>query len=334
MRPLRFLMSLFPRLPRRIGSSRFWTPASSAGLVALSLTLILMLAGCGAATAGAETDAATATVAPTLTPTPQPPCAQFVTGAKPFQSVNGVSGLQLPTGAYIGPATTGGGGTGQYTVTSYTICFQGTEANIDGGQLTPSGTATSTIGYLVHGGWVLNNLFPDPGSFAYLDFCSTQHVCVNSSGSGSPFRFVGFNQYSNQAGGYTIFQLQVATIAAPSCSSDPQYYSGTPKYTLYEDGSSASSSSPTYHFQMPPATRVSTFKGGGTAGSTYEYFCSAGTQASIVVFLKQSMQNSGYAIANASASGFSAATGSGPTYNVDVSVASPGNYYLRIFVPM
>ncbi|HEU5439606.1 MAG TPA: hypothetical protein VFU88_09975, partial [Ktedonobacterales bacterium] len=169
---------------------------------------------------------------------------------------------------------------------------------------------------------------------AYLDFCSTQHVCVNSTGSGNPFTFAGFDQYASHSGSYTTFHLQVATIAAPSCLNDPQYYSGTPKYTLYEDGSSSSSSNPTYHFQMPPGTRVSTFQGGGTAGSTYVYFCSKGTQASVVAFLKQAMQNVGYTLSNVTSSGFSAALGSNPTYHVDVSVANPNNYYLRIFVPM
>ena len=128
--------------------------------------------------------------------------------------------------------------------------------------------------------------------------------------------------------------MQVARIAAPACLQNAQYYSGTPKYTLYEDGSKASSSNSTYHFLMPPGTRDSTFQGGGTPGSTYVYFCSAGTQATVVAFLKQAMQNDGYTISSASASGFSAATGSSPTYRIDVSVSSPHNYYLRVFVPM
>jgi hypothetical protein len=46
------------------------------------------------------------------------------------------------------------------------------------------------------------------------------------------------------------------------------------------------------------------------------------------------MQNDGYAISSMTASGFHAETGSNPTYSIDVSVSSPGNYYLRVFVPM
>jgi hypothetical protein len=298
------------------------------------VAIALALSGCAVPAAANEASSATATSVPTATPTPQPPCTQLVAGATPLQSVSGVSGLQAPAGAYIGPASTSGGGAGQYTVTTYTLCFQGSEANIDGGQLTPSATPISTIGYLVHSGWKLNNLFPDPTNFAYLDYCSNAHICVNSPGSGAPFTFVGFDQYASHTGGYATVRLQVGSIAAPGCLNDPQYYSGTPKYTIYQDGNSASSTSPTYHFLMPPGTRVSSYLGGGTAGSSYAYFCSAGTQATIVNFLKQAMQNDGYTVSSVTASGFHAETGSNPMYNVDLSVSSPGNYYLRVFVPI
>ena len=109
------------------------------------------------------------------------------------------------------------------------LCFQGNEANIDGGQLTPSATPQSTIGYLVHNGWTLNNLFPDPANFAYLDYCSNAYICVNSLGSGAPFTFVGFDQYASHTGGYTTFQLHVATIAAPTCVNDPAVLFGNPE---------------------------------------------------------------------------------------------------------
>lgn len=304
----------------------------------LLILFVLSLAGCSTTgVSGAPSSTATTTASATATSTaPQAAsaCVQLVPGATPAQGVPGVSGIQLPAGTYIGPATTSGGGTGHYTVQSYTLCFQGAESAIDGGVISPSAPPTSTLGYLVHAGWTLNNLFPDPTSFAYLDYCSNGHTCVNDAGSPNPFTFAGFDSFASHSGGYTTFRVQVATIAAPSCLNDPQYYSGTPKYTIYEDGNSASSSKPTYHFQMPPGTRTSTYQGGGTAGSSFVYFCSAGTQATIVSFLKLSMQNDGYAISGVSSSGFSATVGNGPSYQVDVSVQNPNNYYLRIFVPM
>jgi hypothetical protein len=302
----------------------------------LLMLLVLSLAGCGTTviTGSSGTPVATATATAAATATPQPPCALLVPGAMPAQSVSGVPGIQLPAGTYISAGTASGGGQGKYAVQSYTLCFQGMESAIDGGVISPSAPPTSTIGYIVHAGWTLNNLFPDPTNFAYLAYCSSGHTCVNDAGSPNPFTLVSFDQFASHSGGYTTFRLQVASIAAPSCLNDPQYYSGTPKYTIYEDGNRASSSNPTYHFLMPPGTRVSTYRGGGTAGSTYVYFCSAGTQATVVNFLKQSMQNDGYAISSVTASGFSATVGSSPSYRVDVAVQNPNNYVLRVFIPM
>lgn len=254
----------------------------------------------------------------------------MLSGGSPslFTSLASVPGLKLPTGTYMTVPASSGGSAGQYHIQSYTLCFQGTESQIDG-------SSTSTIGHLAQSGWTENNLFPDPSSASYLDYCSNSHNCLNTSGSGAPFTFDGFDEYANHPGNVVTFRLQVATIAAPTCLNDPQYYAGTPKYTLYYDGSSASASGPSQnHFQMPPGTRVSTFQGGGTAGSTYVYFCSAGTQASVVNFLVQAMSNVGWTISSAASAGFTATYGSGPTYQIVVEVQNANNYYLRVFVPM
>lgn len=301
----------------------------------MALGLAVSLAGCsvGAGSGGASAGAtATALPSPTATATPQPQCVVMLSGGSPspFNGLASAPGLTMPTGTYITTAASSGGGAGAYSVKSYTLCFQGTESQIDG----PYG---STIAHLTQSGWTPNNLFPDPANDAYLDYCSNAHNCLNTSGSPNPFTFVGFHDYVNHPGNVVTFQLQVATIAAPTCVNDPQYYAGTPKYTLFYDGSSASSSgsNPQNHFQMPPGTRVSTFQGGGTAGSTYVYFCSAGTQNSVVGFLTQAMSNDGWAISAASASGFTATQSSGGrTYTIAVVVQNPNNYYLRVFVPM
>lgn len=298
------------------------------------VVIFALLAGCGSSgTAGVTstptaTPLATATGTPAPTGTPQATCAALVPGSAPYTSISGVPGMKLPAGAYLSPPTPTGGGSGQYAVVTYTACFQGSESQIDG----PS---SSTLSQLTTSGWKANNLFPDPSNFAYLDYCSNSHNCLNDAGSPNPFAFVGFEQYAGHSGGYTTFEIQVASIAAPICLNDVGYYSGTPKYTLYFDGNSASNSSnPQYHFLMPPGTRVSTFNGGGTAGSTYVYFCSAGSQAWVVGFLQQAMQNIGWAISNASASGFTAKIGSSPTYQIDLLIRYPNNYSLRVYVPM
>ncbi len=298
--------------------------------LALALTAPLVLAACASAsTSGQVTVIVTATPQATVTATPLPACVQLAPGSAPFTGISGISGLTLPSGAYSASPAYTGGGAGKYRIASYTVCFQGAESAIDG----PS--SSSTLMQLKASGWALNNLFPDPSNFSYLDFCSNSHNCVNSKGAPNPFTFIGFQQYTSHPNGYTTFTLQVATISAPSCLNDPNYYAGTPKYALYYDTNSASpSGSPQNHFQMPPATRVSTFQGGGTAGSTYVYYCSAGTQASVVGFLKQAMTNTGWTVSSATSSGFSASYGSGPTYRIDILVQNPNNYYLRVFVPM
>lgn len=300
------------------------TLAANLGLLAI----LALLAGCGSSGTASATKAPALTPLPTVTSTPQPICTTLVAGSAPYTSIGGLPGMQLPAGAYVGAATPTGGGAGQYAVATYSVCFQGSEAAIDG----PS---NSTISQLKTKGWALNNLFPDPSNFAYLDYCSNSHNCLNNAGSPNPFTFAGFDQYASHPGGYTTFRLQVATIGAPSCLNDAQYYAGTPKYTLFYDGNSPSSNGNAQdHFQMPPGTRVSIFNGGGTAGSTYVYFCSAGSQSSVAGFLQQAMQNIGWAISNASSSGFTAKFGSSPTYQIDVAAQNPNNYSLRVYIPM
>jgi hypothetical protein len=258
-----------------------------------------------------------------------PECTQLLTGSKPFNGISGISGLNLPSGAYISSPHFTGGAAGEYSIRSYTVCFQGSQSQVNS-------NSGSTFSHLQSAGWLFNNLFPDPSNFTYIDFCSNDHNCFNSTGHSNPFTFIGFQQYATPAAGYTTFKLQIATISAPSCLNDPNYYSGTPTYTLYYNSLNKppTSGMPEDKFLMPPATRVSTFKGGGTPGSTYVYFCSAGSAPQIVQFLADAMQNNGWTISGAASAGFTATHGTGPTYQIDLSITSPKNYYLRVYVPM
>lgn len=302
-------------------------------LGALSLAACALSGGSGqstvvvTATAPQATVAATATTAATATPVPE--CVSLANGSKPYTGIAGITGLNLPTGAYITSPTYSGGGSGLYRIATYTACFHGSEPAIDG-------FTSSTLSQLKASGWALNNLFPDTGNFTRLDYCSNSHNCVNSKGTPNPFAFIGFSHYTAATNGYTTFTLQVATIAKPVCLNDIAYYSGTPRYTLYYDGNSASSSgTPQDHFQMPPATRVSVYQGGGTAGSTMVYFCSAGSAAHVVAALKSAMAATGWTISAVTASSFTASYGSSPYhYQIDVSVPGPNNYSLRVFIPM
>lgn len=275
------------------------------------------------------TPSVTATIAPTATP--PPPCAQLPGGATLFTALEAVPDLELPTGTYISAPTTSGGAVGRYTVQSYMVCFPGKEADIDGdffGPGTRPQSPPSALVRLLRLGWMGNHLFPDSYDFASLDNCTGSRLCLNDAGTPDPFTFLSVDQFFARSGGITTFMLQVATIPAPKCLNDPRYYSGTPKYTIFEQGNTATSGNPAYYFVMPPATRVSTFKGGGTT-----YFCSAGTTASVVNNLQFSLQTDGYALnlVSDTDTNFVATKGSHPTYHVAVNVPSPGNYSLRLF---
>src|SRR5262249_18489999 len=155
-------------------------PISTRGPLLCALAIgSVILSGCAATTSGQTKATPAPTTASTPTPTPSSPCVVSVPGTSPITTIGGIPGIQLPAGTYGSAGKQSGGGTGQYSVTTYTLCFPGSEAAIDGGPIPPQGTPTSTVGHLVGAGWMLNNLFPDPTSFAYLDYCSTQHVCVN-----------------------------------------------------------------------------------------------------------------------------------------------------------
>lgn len=320
----------------RRGTVVRWSSAWLA--VACTLALILVAGGvftflprhAGAPIPSVTRAAPTATVAPTATPLPA--CAQLPGGATLFAGLLTMPDLTLPPQSYISAPLTTGGGVGQYTVQSYTVCFPGQESLVDGDVYTPSANPTSSLGKLVRAGWTLNHMFPDSYDFAWLDQCTGVTYCLNDGGTPNPFTFLSVDQFAAQSGGVTIFRLQVATIAAPVCLNDPTYYAGTPHYTLYEEGNDFSKMTATYYFPMPPATRVSDYAR-THPGSQYRYFCSAGTPATILSILERGMQSNDYTLTQITPNGFVATKGSGPIYEVDVNVPSAGNYSLRIYPP-
>ena len=334
-----------PPRPFSLGSARHdrvrrWSGAALA--VACTLALIVAAAGIfGAlprrfgAPIASETPKPTVLPTPTITPspTPVPACAQLPGGGTPFQGLAAVPNLSLPAGTYIGQPVTSGGGEGQYTVQSYTVCFHGDESVIDGDIYQPPANPTSSLGKLERDGWTYSNLFPDNYTFAGPNHCTGTVRCLNNAGASNPFTFLSADQFAAQPGGVMTFRLQVASIDPPTCSNDPKYYSGPPQYTLYEEGNDTSTMTATYFFFMPPATRVSSYKS-ATSDSTYTYFCSAGTQTTVVNFLEFAMQSDSWNLSDITASGFVATKGTSPAfYEVDVNVPSASNYSLRIFPP-
>src|SRR5262245_2418256 len=95
------------------------------GIIAVAT---MALSACGTHLTSAGTESSTTPTAVPPTATPQPPCTQYVAGSQPFQGLSAVPGIQFPSGTYISEAATSGGGTGQYKVATYTLCFKGTES--------------------------------------------------------------------------------------------------------------------------------------------------------------------------------------------------------------
>ncbi|HEX8036956.1 MAG TPA: hypothetical protein VF510_24070 [Ktedonobacterales bacterium] len=320
-----------PPPPRRTRFARGSRPAA----LAVASTIALILAATvifSLLPQRTGTPTPTPSVTPTVTPTatPLPPCAQLPGGATRFTALEAAPDLELPTGTYISAPTTSGGGVGRYTVQSYMVCFPGKEEDIDGdffGPGTRPQSPLSTLARLLHFGWMGNHLFPDSYDFATLDGCTGTRKCLNNGGTPDPFTFLSVDQFFARSGGITTFMLQVATIPAPKCLNDPRYYSGTPRFTIFEEGNSPTSGNPAYYFRMPPATRVSTFTGGGAT----KYFCSAGTTASVVSNLEFALQTDGFYLTMISGNEFVATKGSNPTYHVEVKVPNPGNYSLRLY---
>src|SRR5215469_10967615 len=98
---------------------------SSRRVLLCVLVIGLSLAGCATSTV-TGTQASTPIPSPTPSPTAVPACVTLVPSATPVTAVNNVPGIQLPAGTYSTPATNSGGGSGQYTIVTYTLCYAGT----------------------------------------------------------------------------------------------------------------------------------------------------------------------------------------------------------------
>ncbi len=225
------------RPPRRRPTSTLLAIACTIALVVAAGAIFSALPrGSGASSSPVRTVTSQPSVPPTVAPTATPlsACGLLTGAGTPFQSLSLVPGLVLPSGTYISAASDTGGGTGRYSVHSYTVCYPGAEAAVDGDVLSPHGTPTSSLSLLEQSGWTAGELFPSDGDFSLLDHCTGFRYCLNDAGTPAPFTFLAVDQFFTRAGGLTTFRLQVATIPAPRCLNNPAYYSGTPRYTLYE----------------------------------------------------------------------------------------------------
>ncbi len=119
-------------------------------------------------------------------------------------------------------------------------------------------------------------------------------------------------------------------VPAPSCDAATFGDTSNDAWIIYQDNNDHGSGYE--HFLLPPATLYPVHYGGGTAGSTYFPFCSAGTPATIIAFLQTSMTAAGWTLSGVTASGFSGQYPiTGGHRGVSVQVTSSQLWYIRVF---
>ncbi len=299
-----------------------------AGVVALALALSACSGSTVTVLAPTATGTATAITTPAApTATPLPSCATLVPGVVLITGSLPGFAIHYPSGAYITPPTGSGGGTGQYVVNTYTLCYAGTVDELNG----PFSGHSSTFAYLFGTGWgTTPGMFPDDG--ATLATCGGSRTCFTDAGDPNPFHFISFDQITTHAPNFVTFQMKTATIAAVTCPATSTYGAVEPQYLLFA-GNAIKPGTISHDYQFPPGTRAYNYLGGGYAGGVYVPYCANGSAASIAAFLKQSMQNGGYTITNVTATGFTASyTASGQVYSTDVT-ANTNGFVLNEHIP-
>jgi hypothetical protein len=286
----------------------------------LGAALLVMMA-CGGSTVATNTATAGP---PTPTATPVPSCATLLPGATAAASIAGFSDVHFPTGAVDTAPHHSAGATGQFQIIETDVCYSGTLDDLTG----PFSGHHSVVAYLYGAGWGNASLFPYHGDFRTN--CPTP--CYQY---GNDQRYLALEHITDHGGHLITYHLRLAAPpAAPHCSSS-SYPAGTP-YAVFEDPNASS----LYHFQLPPLSQFSNYKGGGHAGGTDLPLCSAGTHATMLAFMKNAVTSAGWHVTASNSTSFSATkSSSGRTYQIDVNtvsglISSASEWVLTIHVPM
>lgn len=258
-----------------------------AGLVSC-LALAVALAGCavtgggsGVGTASAPTATATAAATATSQPTS---CAQ-VQGFAGASSLT-LPNMELPSGAIAPAPTTSLGGTGQYTITTYTVCVPNNTTQL----IVNTGKGPEPLAHLLSFyGWDTWTWDAIPVSGDGHEACAASCFAFNVDNatkglfSGAP-RFLSLDSVTPLANGLVTFTLTLAQASQPTCASmfdtsDMAVYGHAPEYTVYYDLGGPGAS---IQMEWPPMTRL---VGDSTPSTVGEDLCSAGTAASVKAFM-------------------------------------------------
>ena len=292
------------------------------------LATLILVTGCGTPiTVTSTPGTATATKIIVPTGTTAPSCTTVLAGATALSPVPNFSDVKIPTGAVAQSPTNLGGGAGQFQVSDFSICFTGIVDDVTG----PFSGHTSVVAYLFGSGWGVSTTFPNDG--AVQSACAANCYSYPTSGSHPYPRYIALDNVTTTGSGgsgLVTYHMRLALPpSTPACAPATDYpmpYT----YSIYFDTTAGIN-----HFQLPSLTVPSSNKGGGTAGSTYISFCSAGTTSSIVAFMQIAVTTSGWTVSSVTATGFFAQQVSGGrTYSFTVDASNPDNWFIRMFRPM
>lgn len=293
--------------------------------LALLGAVLLLAAACGASPVSNSTPtAAPPTPTATATATPVPSCATLLPGAAAAASIAGFTDVHFSTNAVDTTPSHSYGGTGQFQIVEYDVCYSGTLDDLTG----PFSGHHSVIAYLYGAGWGNAPLFPYQGDFQTTCASPCFFFADNQ-------RYLALEHITNHGGNLITYHLRLAAPPpTPSCNAS-NYPASTP-YAVFYDGNASS----IYHFQLPPLSKISNFNGGGHAGGTDIPICSAGTHATVLAFMHHAVTAAGWHVTTSTSTSFSATLSSGGrTYQVDVNtmsglISTPNEWVLTTHVPM
>ncbi len=246
--------------------------ACSSGTITISNT--------GTGTAAANTPTPANTAIPTVTPAPT--CASLVPGSSPLGSIPHFPEVVLPPGTNpvaSAPQTTGGGA-GQFTITTYNVCFTGTTSDVNG----PFSTHHSLSANLLGTGWGLTpNTFPFDTQ--YNKTCSASQACYFSGAPIVGRQLEDDNLVSHSNNLVTFHLILALPPVGPACNSN---FTHSPTPGIQTSISTAYGTVP-----LPPVSYIAPddFTGHGGVDA-----CSAGTAATLSAFLTTYMPQNGWTL--------------------------------------
>jgi hypothetical protein len=295
-----------------------WRAVACLIMVSAAMTFI---AACGEQTIVLKP---TATAIPTVTPTPIPSCPTLLPGSVAATPITGFTEVQFPSGTVDTAPHQTYGGTGQFTIIEYDLCYTGTPDDLIG----PFSGHHSVTANLLGAGWGTSQTFPYTGDIQQpcvehcFDFADNQ-------------RYLTLDQITDHGNSVITYRMRLAAPPlSPTCN--PTNYPAATPYSIYFDPNTTSA----YHFQLPPLSKISSFNGGGHAGGTDTPICSAGTYATMIAFMQSSVTAAGWTVGTTSGTGFTAQMSqNGQTLTIDMStsnglISTTSEWVLTVHAPM